>query len=190
MYIDRDGKSATWILGVLAVWLLFNLKSDDPNTMVNYAEEQVNQGKYFRTHSDAANSWKFGALNQTGGDGLERSAMIYAMNYGGRTYYRIGLSYKGYPRTVINGFLFGYLLETPFNALFAGGRLAGYMHTHPNGSGTGASIADRLMLYLPGIEHSYIFTAGRNSTYYDQKNPNVDFWEALRRAIFNGHGSA
>src|SRR5690554_3991950 len=58
MYIDRDGKSATWILGVLAVWLLFNLKSDDPNTMVNYAEEQVNQGKYFRTHADAANSWK------------------------------------------------------------------------------------------------------------------------------------
>lgn len=120
MYIDRDGKSATWILGVLAVWLLFNLKSDDPNTMVNYAEEQVNQGKYFRTHADAANSWKFGALNQTGGDGLERSAMIYAMNYGGRTYYRIGLSYKGYPRTVINGFyldiclkdhLMHYLLE-------------------------------------------------------------------------------
>lgn len=39
MYIDRDGKFVVWILGVLVVWLLFNLKFDDFNIMVNYVEE-------------------------------------------------------------------------------------------------------------------------------------------------------
>jgi len=190
MYTDGEGNSPVWILFILAVWLLFNFNADDPNTMVNYAESQVNNGVYFRTHQDAANSWKVKGLNGTSTDGNERSAMIFSVNYGGNYYYYYGYMYKGNRKTVINGFLFGYLTETPVRSFLGSGSLVGTMHTHPIGSGTGASNADRFMLYIPRIEHSYIFTAGVNTTYYDRKNPNVDFWEALKRMISNGHGSA
>lgn len=89
------------------------------------------------------------------------------MNYGGRIYYRIGLSYKGYLRIVINGFLFGYLFEILFNVLFVGGRFVGYMYIYLNGFGMGVFNVDRLMLYLFGIEYFYIFIVGRNLIYYD-----------------------
>jgi len=157
------------------------------------AEQKVLVGSYFRTALDAAHAWSAAAGTATAQDGLERAGMLFVKTMKDPKtkekyhYYSISKTLVGKKDGVFWQFISLYLKTILCSIL--GNRGAAFMHTHPSGSGYGASNADRFLLYLPQIPTSFIYDVKRDSVFEDTKAAGVTWLEAFSDMLKNPNGT-